>query len=235
MSKFEISRVTRSKAAAQASYNRLSRWYDWLAASERPFRQQGLVLLNAQPGEHILEIGCGTGDSLVTLAQAVGASGLVYGLDLSPGMLRVSNDRIAREALTGRVALTCGDALTLPYPDGSLDAVFMGFTLELFDTPELPLVLAEVNRVLRANGRFCVVSIAKIPGNLRVGLYELTHALLPTFVDCRPIYARQLLVENGFEVVDGRQESMRGIPIEILLAQKAVSQPADEPVAPADR
>jgi demethylmenaquinone methyltransferase/2-methoxy-6-polyprenyl-1,4-benzoquinol methylase len=46
-----------------------------------------------------------------------------------------------------RAELTCGDGLHLPNPAGSLDAVFMSSTLELFDIPEIPLVLAECNRV----------------------------------------------------------------------------------------
>ncbi len=200
-----------------AAYNRLSRWYDWLAASERPFRSQGTTLLNPQPGEHILEIGCGTGTSLVNLAQAVGVQGHVFGLDLSPGMLSVANGRIIAAGLNDRVTLTWGDAATLPYAAQSIDAVFMSFTLELFDTPELPLVLAEVKRVLGVNGRFCVVALSKENGGLITSLYELFHDYFPTYADCRPIFVRRLLVEQGFQVSDGRYVSMFGLPVEILL------------------
>lgn len=218
MSMHSIRRVKRSKATAQAAYNRLSHWYDWLAAAERPFRGQGTTLLNPQLGEQVLEIGCGTGTSLLTLAQAVGKQGDIHGLDLSPGMLTVANGRMAAAGLNKLVTLTCGDAAHLPYADHSFDAVFMSFTLELFDTPELPLALAEVKRVLVANGRFCVVALSKENAGLITRLYEVFHAYLPAYVDCRPIFVQHLLAEHGFQVSNGRQTSMFGLPIEIILA-----------------
>ena len=66
----------------------MSRWYDLLAgSSEDKYRRMGLDLLKAKPGETILEIGCGTGSSLVDLADAVGQDGTILGMDISNGML----------------------------------------------------------------------------------------------------------------------------------------------------
>ena len=218
MSTLNIRCVTRSKADAMRAYNQLSRWYDWAAAAEQPYRSQGITLLNPQPGEKIIEIGCGTGTSLVTLAQAAGAEGHVYGLDLSPGMLAVANRRITTTGLSNCTTLIWGDAARLPYADHSFDAVFMSFTLELFDTPNLPLILTEAKRVLRENGRFCVVALSKENGGIITSLYELFHDTFPAYADCRPIFARKLLVEQSFRVVDGRHASMFGLPVEIILA-----------------
>ena len=74
-----ISRVNRPKDAARQSYNKLSRWYDLIASSEKKYRDWGLQKLAAQPGEKILEIGFGTGQCLEALAGAVGARGRVSG------------------------------------------------------------------------------------------------------------------------------------------------------------
>jgi len=170
----------------------LSRWYDlFVGASEKKYRDLGLRLLEARPGERILEIGCGTGQAILSLATAVGAAGLVCGLDLAAGMLAVSRARVGRAALADRAALQQGDATGLPYAAGSFDAIFMSFTLELFDTPEIPLVLQQCRTVLRPDGRLVLVILAKQRGTA-VAIYEWLHDRLPVLVDCHPIYARQL-------------------------------------------
>jgi ubiquinone/menaquinone biosynthesis C-methylase UbiE len=160
-----VKRVTRPKSQARDYYNRLSRWYDLLAgSSEKKYRDQGLQTLQANPGERILEIGCGTGHAILSLAAAVGPQGQVYGLDLAARMLVLTRSRVDRAGLTGRVALQQGDAAALPYVAHSVDAVFICFTLELFDTPEIPLVLQQCRAVLRAGGRMVLVALAKKPG-----------------------------------------------------------------------
>ena len=152
---------TDTAVQAQANYDRLSRWYDWLAGSEAKYRAAGLAALAAQPGERILEIGFGTGHALAALATAVGETGSVAGLDISQGMLNVAGDRLAQAGVRQRVDLRLGDARTLPYDTAVFDGVFMSFVLELFTGPEMACVLAEVWRVLQPDGRLCVVSLAK--------------------------------------------------------------------------
>jgi ubiquinone/menaquinone biosynthesis C-methylase UbiE len=219
----ETSRVWRSKDQARLAYNRLSRWYDLLAGwAERPARETALGLLAARPGETVLEIGFGTGASLVKLAEAVGAGGKVYGLDLSEGMLRVAGRRLARSGLAGRVELRRGDAAGLPYPASTFDAVFLSFTLELFDTPEIPIVLRESRRVLRDSGRLVVVAMSKDAGSplarLAVRLYEWAHDRFPAAADCRPIFPARAVSEAGFEVRRQRTLSMWGLPVAVVEA-----------------
>ncbi len=108
-----------------------------------------------------MEIGFGTGLALVDLGKAVGISGELYGLDISPGMLERAERRLSRITMPGRIHLKLGDGSNLPYPDGFFDAIFMCFTLELFDTPEIPIVLSECLRVLENDGRICVGGLGK--------------------------------------------------------------------------
>jgi demethylmenaquinone methyltransferase/2-methoxy-6-polyprenyl-1,4-benzoquinol methylase len=166
----------------------------------------------------VLEVGAGTGHCVETLARAVGEDGLVHAIDLSEGMLRQARERIEKQDLTARVDLRQGDAAKLPYDDGSMDAVFMSFTLELFDTPEIPVVLAECRRVLRPGGRIVVVGMSQgEPGDPLVKLYEWTHQHFPNFVDCRPISVRDTITEAGF-VIDDAETVHMWVPVEIVLA-----------------
>jgi ubiquinone/menaquinone biosynthesis C-methylase UbiE len=218
-----IRRVNRSKEAARVSYNRLSSWYDVIAGStEKKYRDWGLEKLSAQAGEKILEIGYGTGHCLVSIAKAVGPTGRVVGVDISDGMLAIARERLQKEGLAEHADLQLGDAANLDFLEaGSLDGVFMSFTLELFDNPEIPRVLQECRRLLKTGGRIAVVSMTKTnPPGVAVRIYEWFHEYMPEYVDCRPIFARQALEQNGFVIQDVSTSSMWGLPVEIVLGQK---------------
>jgi ubiquinone/menaquinone biosynthesis C-methylase UbiE len=215
-----LSPSARQQDSARAIYDMISRWYDlFTGSSERRLAAKGIALLNVQPGEKVLEIGFGTGHALVSLARAVGQTGKVHGIDISPGMLNVASKRIAKTGLTDRAELTTGDAASLPYPDNSHSAVFMSFTLELFPSPIIPQVLAECRRVLRDNGRLCVVAMsAANQTNLVTQLYLLSHKLAPRFVDCRPISVDNVIAKAGFTIAKDENNTLFGLAVKIVLA-----------------
>ncbi|HUX47556.1 MAG TPA: methyltransferase domain-containing protein [Dehalococcoidia bacterium] len=157
--------VTRTKEEAKRSYNRISRYYDYLTgAFERKYAEMALERLSVSEGETVLEIGFGTGHCLKRITESVGPKGKAYGIDISTGMMEISKERLEKADLEDRVKLFCGDAANLPFDDSVFDAVFMSFTLELFDTPEIPKVLEQIKRVLKPEGRLAVVSISKENG-----------------------------------------------------------------------
>jgi ubiquinone/menaquinone biosynthesis C-methylase UbiE len=218
----EISRVTRSKAEARATYDAISKWYDALAGgAEAGLRRLGLQGLDVQPGETVLEIGFGTGQGILALARSVGASGKVCGIDISPGMHDLALARVKQAGLSGWVELRCGDAADLPFEADASDAVFMCFTLELFDTPEIPTVLEECRRVLRPGGRLCTVSMSSSERtSLALSLYDWVHRTFPRFADCRPIPARQFLETSGFGIRKMTNVLMWGLPVSVILSVK---------------
>jgi demethylmenaquinone methyltransferase/2-methoxy-6-polyprenyl-1,4-benzoquinol methylase len=200
----------------------MSHWYDWLAGStERGLLQVGLQHLAVQQGEVVLEVGFGTGHGILALAKAVGDMGKAHGIDISGGMLSIAQARVSAAGLSHRVELRRDDAISLSFPADWFDAVLMSFTLELFDTPEIPTVLAECRRVLRTHGRIGVVGMSKKgQAGLALRLYEWAHDRFPRYADCRPIFVEQSLEDAGFGILAATQTAMWGLPVEIIVARK---------------
>lgn len=215
-----VLRVLQSRSETRAFYDKISGVYDLLSeGSEGPVSGDGLARLALQAGQHVLEIGYGTGHRLVEMAKQVGTQGRVFGIDLSQGMRKHAQARLDQEHSSANVELLCGDATHLPYPHGSMDAVFMSFTLELFDTAEIPAVLAECQCVLRPAGRIGVVSLTKEgKEGFAVEAYEWTHRHFPNLLDCRPIFVRRALEEAGFSIQETSIVSM-WVPVEIVIAR----------------
>ena len=209
----------------QSFYDRISHAYDFLAdANEHKARETGEQSLNLQPGERVLEIGYGTGNSVVNLAKLVGPEGEVCGLDVSPGMKSVAEKKLAEAGLAGSVHLSVGDARSLPYDDGSLDAVFMSLTLELFPLDEIPNVLAEIRRVLRTGGRFGAVSMATVMEGEKASALEKTyvwmHRHFPHIVDCQPIDVVRLVRDAGFDVQTVEEMAIWTMPVRAVVGIK---------------
>jgi ubiquinone/menaquinone biosynthesis C-methylase UbiE len=169
-----------------------------------------------------LEIGFGTGHTLASLAKAVGPKGKVFGIDLSDRMVKLAKERLAKAGLLDRAKIRYGDATRLPCAASSMDGVFMSFTLELFDTPEIPKVLGDCQRVPRPGGRIVVVGMSNEgPKDPLVKVFEWTHEHISQFLDCRPIYVRRALEEAGFTIRKAATKRM-WIPVEIVLGIKKV-------------
>ena len=223
----EILRVYRSKEEAKEVYDKLSKFYDFIAGPfEKKYQDKALKRLNVKKGEIVLEIGFGTGYCLKQIAEGVGRTGKVHGIDISFGMLSAAKKRLEEANLIERVELYCGDALRLPYKSNKFDAVFMSFTLEHFDTPEIPVVLKEIKRVLKPRGRLCVVSLSKENGDSKmIKLYEWAHTKFPKYIDCRPIYVEQLVKNVGFMIKYKGKEKPFGLPMEIVVGKKGDGKP----------
>jgi len=216
--------LSRSRQETRASYDRISRWYDLVQGYwERVPRRAGLGLLDVQAGEHVLEIGPGTGSVLVELVRSAGPAGQVWGLDLSPGMLRRTRVRFTRRTQASP-GLVCGDAVCLPYPPASLEAVFISFTLELFTPQEIPVVLGERRRVLYPTGRLVVVAMASgidpaSRPSLTSQIYAWAQRRFPTLVDCRPVDLCSLVEAAGFQVEQVRRMDLWGLPVQAVRAR----------------
>jgi ubiquinone/menaquinone biosynthesis C-methylase UbiE len=110
-------------------------------------------LLDLQPHDRAVELGCGAGRGLALAARAAAPS-LVAGMDRSPTMLRSAAHRLRRVGQRERVSLLRGDLQALPYADGSLDKIWSVHTFYFWADPEA--VFADMLRVLAPGGRVVV-------------------------------------------------------------------------------
>jgi demethylmenaquinone methyltransferase/2-methoxy-6-polyprenyl-1,4-benzoquinol methylase len=216
----KILRVTRTKEQAKKTYDKISIIYDIFEGSfEKKFRNKALEQLDIKKGENVLEIGFGTGHSIVKIAEKVGKKGKVFGIDISSRMKDITQRRLEKRGLADRVELHCGDAIKTPYNESIFDAVFMSFVLELFDTPEITMVLKEINRIIKPGGRLGVVSLSKENGNSRMlKAYEWIHIHFTKIVDCRPIYVEQAIKNVGNQIIYKENIKIFGLPGEIVIS-----------------
>jgi demethylmenaquinone methyltransferase/2-methoxy-6-polyprenyl-1,4-benzoquinol methylase len=209
------------RSSTRDFYDGISRAYDLIAdSSEHAARDLGLQALGASAGQRVLDIGYGTGHALVRLANDVGQTGHVHGVEISSGMMTVARRHVQSAGLRN-VTLTIGDARVLSFRSNVFDVVFMSFTLELFESA-IPDVLAEVRRVLRVGGRVGIVAMSDTgQTNAMIDLYQWLHRHWPQFIDCRPIDLVRLLRAANFHTSTTLATTIWGLPVMAAIATKA--------------
>jgi SAM-dependent methyltransferase len=109
-----------------------------------------------QPGEDVLDVGCGAGMDSLVAAQMVGATGSVTGIDMTPEMVAKARGSIAEMGL-GNVKIVEGSAEHLPFEDASFDVVISNGVIDL--VPDKDAVFSEITRVLRPGGRIQLADV----------------------------------------------------------------------------
>ena len=208
----------------QQFYDRISKAYDLIADSgERDARNQGIDALQLAGGESVLDIGYGTGSAVLELAKRVGVDGSVTGIDISPGMQQVAQEKVNESGTQAKVQLEVGSAMKLPYGDDTFDAVYTSFTLELFPAADIPTVLAEARRVVKPGGKLGVVAMASVRDGEHDSalekVYKWSHHHFPHIVDCRPIDAEKFVTDAGFEMIHDQRIEIWTMPVAIVVAK----------------
>jgi ubiquinone/menaquinone biosynthesis C-methylase UbiE len=140
-----------------------------------PLGRVAIERLGVVAGERILDVGCGCGQTLLQLADRVGPSGHVLGVDISPPMLARARERVADRPT---IALALGDAQAYTFAPGSFDALFSRFGVMFFD--DARTAFRNLHGAARAGGRLsfvCWQDLAKNPWAARP--LEAVMRLLP--------------------------------------------------------
>lgn len=141
-------------------------WVELNEDLDRQIAQLGAATLAAlapRPGERILDIGCGCGESALALAEAVGATGRVIGVDISAPMLAVARCR-AEAAAAGQLTFLEADAQVHPFEPGAADAAYSRFGVMFFEDPAA--AFANIRKALKSDGRvafLCWRALAENP------------------------------------------------------------------------
>ena len=195
----------------------------WVQMQERMDLQIGahgaraLAVLAARPGERILDVGCGCGDTALAIARQVGGAGRVLGIDISAPMLARARDRAAKAGIAN-VAFEHADAQTHALPAASFDALFSRFGVMFFEAPAV--AFANLARALKPGGRVVFACWQPVAANPWVGvpMAALANVLqIPpppppdapgpfAFADTERV--RKILSEAGFGEITFRSEQL---------------------------
>ena len=138
------------------------------AGVHRVWKANVMARLNPQPGEHLLDVAGGTGDLAKAFLQSADVVGKRRGLqhrqahatvcDINDAMLAAGQRRSDMDALADRIAWVCGDAMSLPFPDRSADALAIAFGIR--NVADMDQALREFRRVLKPGGRQAVLEFS---------------------------------------------------------------------------
>jgi len=157
------------------------------------------AIASLRPGETVLDLGSGGGFDSFLAARAVGPTGKVIGVDMTPEMISRARAN-ARKLEATNVEFRLGEIEHLPVADGTVDAILSNCVINL--SPEKDAVFREAFRVLRVGGRLAisdVVAIAPIPPELQAQ----AAALAGCISGAAPLEdVKRMLAEAGFKSIE---------------------------------
>jgi SAM-dependent methyltransferase len=168
----ETATVTEQSDTANAAMRRYwnevagPRWVGLGGAQEARNVEVARILLEAAaavPGERVLDVGCGTGATLIPFAAAVGPQGHATGIDIAAPMLARARERVAEQGLTN-VTLLQADAQVHDFAPASFDLVTSRFGVMFFADPTA--AFRNLCGALRPGGRLCMAVWAAVAENV---------------------------------------------------------------------
>lgn len=180
-----------------------------------------LAHANLEQARRIVEVGSGTGRVASRMLGAyLNPDATYYALDLSSTMVRLTYARLA--AWAKRVLVMRTDSIpNTPIADHSVDRFIALYVFDLLPPQDIQHMLAQAHRVLRPDGRLCLVSLtygATPYARLKSWGWQLLYALRPqTLGGCRPVRLSTML-RAGWDIQHHAVVTRHGITSEIIIA-----------------
>lgn len=140
--------------AISPKYDLLNRLFS--LGIDQGWRRKVMRDVTKEPVQKLLDVATGTADLAIMAAKYVPE---VIGVDISEGMLSYGREKVTKKGLDQQVKLQQADSIALPFPDGTFDAITVAFGVRNFE--ELQRGIAEMQRVLKTNGRLFVLEFSK--------------------------------------------------------------------------
>ena len=147
-----------SNLASIAKYRDKAATYDNTTARTQEIRENTIALLGLEPGDVVLDTGCGTGKSFDHLIERVGPTGHVVGVDQSPEMIAIARERVASRGWTN-VTVVEGYMETVRLPV-SFDAILFHYAHDILQTP---LALDNLFSHVKPGARVAVAGVKFFP------------------------------------------------------------------------
>ena len=159
-------------------------------------RRKSLAVAGLQPGERVLDVGCGPGSLTAPAARKVGNDGKAAGIDASPEMIDVATRKAKNQGL--EIDFRVAPIETLPFGDGEFDVVLSSLMLHHLPDDVKAQGLGEIIRVLRPGGRLVAIDIAGGHGPLSFLMGVFGHKLPRDYAE----RLQGMMRTAGFESVE---------------------------------
>jgi ubiquinone/menaquinone biosynthesis C-methylase UbiE len=206
-----------SAQTARRIYDFLGKSYDWLGAFDAQAKARSLELLGLASGEHVLEIGIGTGKVLAQIEADIQPGGICFGIDISTVMLSLSKHK-------NKSFLCQADARNFPFVSDCFDKVYLSFVLDLVPFTDIPGILTGILRMLRPGGQVVIVTLTEgvnFASRALIALWKAAYTISPVIcAGCRPLQLTSMLEKAGFKQIQREVIIQLAVPSEISVATK---------------
>ena len=145
-------------ALAIERYRRLAREYDASCRRVEPLRALAIQFLALKRGERVLDIACGTGSTVLSLARQVGPTGRVLGIEQCPEMADIARKRL-EDAGIAHAEIVTADVRVAPSPFDA-DAVLCSFT---HDVLQSPAAISRIRQLSKPGARLAILGVRTLP------------------------------------------------------------------------